>query len=139
MNNQIRTALTTLSFAGMFCGVMLRGQTVRSEVASVPFAFHVGTAAMPAGTYSAIQSNTPGIVRLQNQATGRSVMASAAIPASGKAGQSKLTFHCYDHRCFLAEIWYGDEANGHGLAKSSPERELMASGQAPQLTYVAMR
>ena len=139
MNNQIRTALTTLGFAGLFCGVVLHAQSYRSEVATVPFAFHVGTAVMPSGTYSAIQSNSPAVVRLQNQATGKSVLAAAQIPMSGKAGQSKLAFRCYDHRCFLAEIWYADETNGHALPKSSPERELMASGQAPQLTYVAMR
>ena len=53
MNNQIRTALTTLGFAGLFCGVMLRAQNLKSEIANVPFAFQVGSAVMPAGTYSA--------------------------------------------------------------------------------------
>ena len=139
MNDQIRTALTTLGFAGLVCSAMLRGQDLRTEVATVPFAFHVGTAVMPAGTYSAVQSATPTVVRLQNRATGRSVLASASIPTSGKGGQSKLAFRCYDHRCFLAEIWYADEPNGHALHKSSTERELRASGPAPQLTYVAMR
>ena len=139
MNNQIRTALTTLGFAGLFCGVMLRAQNLKSETANVPFAFHVGSAVMPAGQYSAIESNTPGVVRMENRATGKSVMAGAFVSKSGKGGQSKLAFRCYDHRCFLAEIWYADEDNGHALPTTARERELVASHQEPKLTYVAMR
>ncbi len=139
MNNQIRTALTTLGFAGLFCGVMLRAEDLKSETANVPFAFQVGSAVMPAGNYSAIESNTRGVVRMQNHATGKAVLAGAFIPKSGKAGQSKLTFRCYDNHCFLAEIWYADETNGHVLPTSARERELMASNQEPKLTYVAMR
>ena len=139
MNNQIRTALTTLGFAGLFCGVMLRAQNLKSETANVPFTFHVGSAVMPAGKYSAIESNTPGVVRMENRATGKAVMAGAFVPKGGKAGQSKLAFRCYDHRCFLAEIWYADESNGHALPKTAQERELIASHQEPKLTYVAMR
>ena len=139
MNNQIKTALTTLGFAGLFCGVMLRAQSLKSETANVPFAFQVGSAVMPAGKYSATESNTRGVVQMQNQATGKSVIAGAFVPKSGKAGQSKLTFRCYDNRCFLAEIWYADETNGHGLPTTARERELVASHQEPKLTYVAMR
>lgn len=139
MNNQIRTALTTLGFAGLFCGVMLRAENLKSEIAQVPFAFQVGRAVMPAGTYSAIESNTPGVVQMQNRATGKSVVAAAFVPTSGKGGQSKLTFRCYGHRCFLAEIWYADEINGHALPKSAREREMNAYHAEPKLTYVAMR
>lgn len=140
MKNQIRTALTTLGFAGMFCGVMLRAQDAKSETAKVPFAFYVGSASMPAGTYSAIKVNPSGLVRMENRLNGKSVMAAAFLPKNGKSGQSKLAFRCYEsNRCFLSEIWYGDETSGHAVATTTRERELMASHQEPKLTYIAMR
>jgi hypothetical protein len=140
MKNQIKTALKTLGFAGMFCGLMLRAQDAKSEIAKVPFAFHVGAASMPAGTYAAIKVHASGVVRMENRASGKSVMAAAFLPKSGKAGQSKLAFRCYENNgCFLSEIWYADETSGHALATSPRERELMASHQEPQLTYIAMR
>ncbi len=139
MKNQIRTAVAMLGFAGLFCGATMRAEELNSEVANIPFAFQVGSVALPAGTYAAVKINSSGVIRMQNKATGRSVMAAAFVPTDGKAGESKLAFRCYDHRCFLSEIWYADEANGHALKQSARERELVASHAEPQLTYVAMR
>lgn len=139
MNNQIRTALTTLGFAGLFCGIMLRAENLRNETANVPFTFQVGNRVVPAGQYSVVEQNQRGIIQMQNRASGKSVLAAAFIPKSGKGGQSKLSFRCYDKRCFLAEIWYADEPDGHALPMTARERELVASHQEPKLTYVAMR
>ncbi len=139
MKNQIRTAVAMLGFAGLFCGATVRAEDLNRETAKIPFAFQVGSAALPAGTYEAIKVNSSGVIRMQNKATGHSVMAAAFLPTAGKAGQSKLAFRCYDHRCFLAEVWYADEANGHAVKQSARERELVASHAEPKLTYVAMR
>ncbi len=139
MKNQIRTAVAMLGFAGPFCGATMRAEELNREIAKIPFAFQVGSATLPAGTYAAVKLNSSGVIRMQNQATGRSVMAGAFLPTAGKAGQSKLAFRCYNNRCFLSEIWYADEANGHGLKQSARERELVASHAEPKLTYVAMR
>lgn len=139
MNSQTRNALMTLGFTVLMSGAMLYGQTQRSEIADIPFTFQAGAKVMPAGTYSATITGSGSVIQLQERATGKSVMVGAFVAKAGRGNQSKLGFRCYGSRCFLSEVWYADQAAGHGIVKSAREKEIAANAEAPKVVYFASR
>src|SRR5579859_4598114 len=71
--------------------------------ANVPFAFKVGTAQMPAGTYTIRSEVGSNIVTIHNVQAGKSAMAMGRWEAPTK-NSNKLIFHRYGGQYFLSAI-----------------------------------
>jgi hypothetical protein len=93
-----------------------------SEVANVPFDFHVNASTLPAGTYTVSRETGSGITRLRDQ-TGRGIFVATLGADTNKANNPRLTFACYAEDCVLSTIWMPDGL-GYGVAQSRSDKEL---------------
>jgi hypothetical protein len=95
-----------------------------SAKADVPFAFLVGTAQLPAGTY---EIRTVGAgnssIMIQNHETNAAAMSNAGREQPRNAS-AKLVFHRVGNTYFLAEVWRSSSAEGMILPASTQEKEL---------------
>lgn len=111
--------------------------------ATVPFRFHVGAKALPAGEYELTQVLTEGVV-LQNIATGEAAMTiAAAAPPSG-AGATALVFHQYGESYFLSEMSTPDSLRSVGMSKlerqvAAEAKESAENSAGRQDVYIAAR
>lgn len=137
---------TLCRMTGMLALALLGAmQTVRAQepvLVNVPFAFTAGKMTLPAGEYR-VQS-TYGSAALLIQRTDRSVatfVSSIAVAAHERQTQTKLIFHRYGNRYFLAEVWRVGESRGRELQKSSQEKEaaLFARNETPDQVTIAAR
>lgn len=87
----------------------------------VPFAFQVGKASLPAGTYTVSKVADHSIVIRNRQQAGQAALMNYRDRES-KRQSPKLVFHKHGQRYFLAEAWVGDRT-GMELLESERERE----------------
>jgi hypothetical protein len=88
--------------------------------ATVPFAFKVGTAQVPAGTYTVEKDSDTHSIMIRNVKTGAAVLA-FGTPQSPSQKTGKLIFRHVGSQYSLAEIW--GEAGSVGMAISAPKRD----------------
>lgn len=108
--------------------------------ADVPFAFQVGKASLPAGTY-VVSSASDHAIRIQSRDAGAAVLSTYTGEEKLRAENPKMVFHKYDNTYFLVEIWNGDKS-GMKIPESKREKELRASYQGPaseELVVLAMK
>ena len=96
------------------------------SAANVPFEFVAGTTSLPAGHYYISNSTSGGeIVRIRSAKQEASVFSLTTRLNKGTAAEaSKLVFHRYGNRYFLAEIWRAGETEGQKLLKSREEKAI---------------
>ncbi|MCU1303339.1 MAG: hypothetical protein JWQ87_3623 [Candidatus Sulfotelmatobacter sp.] len=99
--------------------------------ADVPFAFRVGSAQLPAGTYK-ISATSDNAIAIGN---GRTTALSSVRRESPRNTGSKLVFHHLGSQYFLAEIWRGADSTGMVIGRSKMEKQLekelqLASGRS---------
>ena len=94
--------------------------------ANVPFDFVAGSKSLPAGHYNITNSTQGGeVVKITSTAKAMSVFNLAMRMNNGRtAKESKLVFHRYGNRYFLAEIWRAGETQGQKLVKSREEKAI---------------
>jgi hypothetical protein len=92
--------------------------------ASVPFAFTVGSAQLPAGTYEVktLGAGNSSIV-IQNHETNAAAMSNAGHEQPRNT-RAKLVFHRVGNQYFLAEIWRNSITEGMILPASRQEKDL---------------
>jgi hypothetical protein len=99
--------------------------------ANVPFAFRVGSATLPAGTYE-ISSAGSAAVSVRNKNVTAAAMSTVRHESAQKT-EDKLIFHRIGGEYFLAEIWTSAGSPGMVIPRSKQEtkleKELLASGQ----------
>jgi hypothetical protein len=102
--------------------------------ADVPFAFSVGSAQLPAGTYD-IRTVGPGnsSIAVQNHETSAAAMSNAGREQPRNASP-KLVFHHVGNTYFLAEVWRSSTAEGMIIPASKQEKELEKELQASNAT-----
>jgi hypothetical protein len=125
-----RNLIGTLSLVALSLLLTATGAAAQSTVhATVPFAFRVGTAQLPAGNYQ-IKAAGQSLIETSNGETMKSVYSQAQSEGPSKTG-AKLVFHHLGSQYFLAEVW-GDAGNqGMTIPASKLERELqIARGPA---------
>src|SRR5262249_36532270 len=107
--------------------------------ADVPFAFAVGKTALPAGEYRIDSLGTENrvlLIRSMDQNAQASTISNTGRSLE-KSDQTKLVFHRYGDRYFLAEIWVQGYSSGHQLPQSKREKEFMAARRVPDKITVA--
>jgi hypothetical protein len=121
MKRNLFTILSLVVMAVMFNATGAYAQSFAR--ADVPFAFNVGAAQLPAGTYEVkVLSESPYEIRIQNSQTRASAL-SIARSQGAPNGESKLVFHRIGTQYFLSEIWR-DSAGGMVVPTSKQEEEL---------------
>ena len=108
--------------------------------ASIPFAFEVGNARLPAGQYE-INTITTGAGTFQTvrQLDDASVIHFFTISVAPRDRNSKpeLVFHRYGNEYFLSQIWNGD-GSGRQLIASRREKTAARDGAAIEIA-IALR
>jgi hypothetical protein len=90
--------------------------------ANVPFAFHVGSQQLPAGTY-VVKPIGLSTMAIQNAQATAGALSSFGSNCEG-GSVAKLVFHRLGDEYFLAEIWRGAGTSGMVIARSKQEKSL---------------
>jgi len=119
-----RNLITILSLVVMSLTFNVTGAYAQSFAkADVPFAFNVGTAQLPAGTYEVgVISPSANQILIRNSET-KAAALSIARRESTRTMDSKLVFHRIGTQYFLAEVWRGSDA-GLIVPTSKHEQDL---------------
>jgi len=126
--------------------IMAAAQVARAQqavIVNVPFDFTAGDTKLPAGEYKVGNAGNGSPVLLMIARVDRSeAILVASNPAQTNKAQldSKLVFHKYGDRYFLAQVWTAGSDRGRELMKSSAEKEIALSARndkPEQITLVA--
>lgn len=118
----------TLLMASICWGVVLAmvpafAQDARVQV-KVPFEFSVSGKTFPAGDYRIVTEQHQ--VRIQDDRGWTVATALANSTTNGTIREdAAVTFHCYDKRCFLSEVWSSEQDNGLEVNTSRAEAALV--------------
>ncbi|HET6889760.1 MAG TPA: hypothetical protein VFH31_01555 [Pyrinomonadaceae bacterium] len=120
------TMLTLIVTVAFVTAVASANAQSRAVVANIPFEFTVGEKALPTGQYmvrAATQGSNAMVV--ENRRSGKAaIRLSNPIHKLNASEETKLVFHRYGARYFLAEIWVGGETSGCQLLKSKEEKTI---------------
>ena len=118
-----RNLISILSLVVMSLMFNATGANAQSYVkADVPFAFNVGMAQLPAGTYQ-IRVVGQNEIMIQNGGSKAAALSSARRDPPRNT-KSKLVFHRIGNQYFLAEVWKRSEG-GLIVPTSKHEKDLM--------------
>jgi hypothetical protein len=98
-------------------------------VATVPFAFNVGTTQMPAGTYRIAVQPLDSSITIQNCNTTATIFSHGQKEYPGKKSE-KLVFRQVNQQYFLTEIWGEQGSDGMILKAPKPDARLEVASQA---------
>jgi hypothetical protein len=126
MRSRTFSIVTTATLLALVLAVgSAMAQTSVTLKADIPFEFHAGKTAMPAGEYT-VQFLTAGnaltVARIDR--TAQAMVLTNAAEGNPASDVSKLVFRKYGDRYFLAQIWTLGSTRGHELPVSKTEREL---------------
>ena len=134
----MKTRLICSLAAALLAAAGLYAQSSQTLVANVPFGFHVGSAALPAGEYSVDMRAAPGFVRLVS-ADHKSMAIIGTFPTQTLKynEQGKLVFNRYGDNYFLSQVW-PPGVTGREIGKSNREKEMASNaGQPARETLLA--
>ena len=127
-----RNLIGTLSLVGMSLLLNVSGADAQSAAhANVPFAFNVGGAQLPAGSYRITFEDATGMVRIRNSTTGVTALSLGQRDYPGDKSW-KLVFQHPGNGYFLTQIC-GAHGSG-GVKLRAPKRATkleIASRQSP--------
>lgn len=134
--------MLVMALALATAAVSANGQSLQAR-ASVPFDFIVGDKTLPAGDYRVHSMNASGDALKIGSASSNQAAVRLTMQASGSSKCSKLVFHRYGERYFLAEVWTDGGSQGRQLNKGRQERAIEKEGariatlrgQVPQHIY----
>jgi hypothetical protein len=126
-----RNLIGTLSLVVLAVLISSTGAFAQSYAkANVPFAFAVGSAQLPAGSYeikTVGQGNSSVVI--QNDESSAAAMSTAGREQPRNTS-AKLVFHRVGNTYFLAEVWRSSTAEGMIIPTSKQEKELEKELQA---------
>ena len=102
--------------------VSASAQTVPLK-ANIPFNFIVSKAELPAGEYTLQSLGTAMLIRSMDSQITKLVLPNACASLQSSE-TTKLVFHRYGDRYFLAQVWAAGANRGRELPKSSRETEV---------------
>ena len=126
-----------LGLSLLLIGTVAYARNVNLKV-NVPFDFVVNGAMLPSGEYS-VQGLALGNAISIRKAdyTAKALVLGTRCQSPKTSEKSKLVFHRYGNRYFLAQIWMAGENAGLELAKSRVETEIAQSRTAEEVVLVA--
>jgi hypothetical protein len=131
-------AVAALAVVAAFVPTTSRAQVATK--ADVPFSFQAGDKTMSPGEYKIgranIGSGTMQVIE-RTDSTKRSYLSTSSMEQDVPNGGARLVFHCYNHDCFLYEVWNGS-GTGWKLFESNREKELAQNSVNIQLAVVTV-
>jgi hypothetical protein len=125
MTRQFIKGMTMLLLIVALAFVTAVASANAQSIANVPFDFVAGGKSMAAGHYNVSNSTTGGeIVRISSSSNETAFSLATKLNNGRPAQKSKLVFHRYGNRYFLAEIWKAGDSQGQKLVKSREERAV---------------
>jgi hypothetical protein len=100
--------------------------------ATVPFAFHNGSARLPAGVYR-VEIESEHVILLRGQSRSGFIMANPAS-ATSPTSLGKLVFIRYGDQYYLSEIWPQGSESGERCVKTRQEKEAKLAANRIQPT-----
>jgi hypothetical protein len=134
----MKKQLNLLGLGLLLVTALAYAETVNMKV-NIPFNFVVGGATLPSGEYTVQGLGNSGnaiSIRKLDQ-TAKSLTLAIRCESSKTPEQSKLVFHRYGDRYFLAKIWMAGDNAGHELPKSRREAEVAMDYPAQEVVLVA--
>jgi hypothetical protein len=129
MTTHVRTVAATVTLSLLVTALAVHAQSYGLR-ARIPFAFTVGTAALPSGTYTIQRADFgQGILMIRNLNQGAMVLSQKGH-GSGVPGKPRFVFRRYGRQYFLREVWFA-EAGGYALPETRQERD--AASEATKL------
>lgn len=128
MKRQILKSFTMLMITVALAALTVQAQSANQMKATIPFSFHIGNQALPAGEYT---------VRYVNQDSGKTALLFKSV--DGKTSRivnmntaqknerevkASLVFNQYGNSYFLSEVWTGADQYGLSLPPSRAERQI---------------
>jgi hypothetical protein len=118
-----RIATIALSLAATLIATGTAFAQNHSVKATVPFNFTVGSASLPAGTYTFKAVNSDGtLLGLSSQEQKVAMIVMGQADANGAAQNGKMIFHKYGDRYFLSGIQYANSASQIHFSPSKTEK-----------------
>jgi len=117
-----RNVIGILALVVMSLMLNAAAQAQSAVKANVPFAFKVGSAQLPAGTYL-IHTVGAGAIEIRNGQTSTGALSLVRREYQSSSG-AKLVFHHVADQYFLAEIWKGAGTNGMVITPTKQEKSL---------------
>ncbi|MEA2172893.1 MAG: hypothetical protein QOD00_485 [Blastocatellia bacterium] len=129
-----------ISLAFITAVVTANAQSTSRLKAQVPFEFMVGDQKLPAGTYniSPLLGQTDAGIILKNAKSSAAAMR-LTTNIVGRAPQTKLVFHKYANRYYLAEVWDATEVGRQlrtSTSEKAMERELARNNSEPETVTI---
>ena len=131
----LATKLFLTVAAACVLGSSLNAQSYKIS-ANIPFAFHAGKTALPAGQYVAQKPFETQVQSLVSP-NGGSIAVASMNNMTDTKDQARLVFHRYGSEYFLSEIWNG-KGTGVRLQPSRAEREAKETGAANRADEVTV-
>ena len=105
---------------------------------NIPFSFHVGKSAMPAGMYTLQNGKTAKGILTVRADSGAGTINIGTIPdyPSNPPAAGKLVFHKYGEEYFLYQVWTPGSDRVARLHESPREADLVAKGKNPDETVL---
>lgn len=121
----------------LLIGTVAYGREVNMNV-TVPFDFTVNGATLPSGEYSVQGLGLGNAISIRNADHSANTLALATRCEGRKTSEkSKLVFHRYGNRYFLAQIWMAGDNAGKELPKTRLETEIAQNRTADEVVLVA--
>ena len=137
---------TVCRITGMLALALLATQVGRAQepvLANIPFAFTAGDTALPAGEYRVekMRDNSSAVLIRCTEGSPAIIVMTLPASANGPQEKTKLIFHGYGNRYFLAQIWSAGSSRGLELPKSPKEKEqgLLARNETPDQVMIVAR
>ena len=136
----MKKQLFVLLGLGLLVGMSAYAQTVNLK-ADVPFNFIISGATLPAGEYTMQELETGSVIAVRGPNPKASLFVlSHRCSSTDAAKQSKLVFHRYGDRYFLAQLWVAGSDSGRQLPKSPREMEVARDYTVQDVVlYAALR
>ena len=134
----MKKQLNLLGLGLLLMSALAYADTVTMKV-NIPFSFNVGKATMPAGEYSVRGLGPEGnVISIRNSDKAEySLTLALACQSLKTPEQSKLVFHRYGDRYFLAQIWTAGKNWGREFPKSRRETEMALDYQVQKVVLLA--
>jgi hypothetical protein len=138
-----RKTFLALAMLGAMAAIGIGSASAQDKIrATIPFAFNVGSKALPAGDYELQRLNGQTMVIRELGASQAALALTMATDSKSGEGEASLVFNRYGQDSFLSEILTPD--GGRVVSKSKAERRAAAraaesaeNATQPRVIYVA--
>ena len=103
----------------------------------VPFSFVAGEKVLTAGEYHITEDSTPGVLQVWGSDRKTILVLAGSIETLDASTQTKIVFHRYENRYFLAQLWVEGENGGRNLPIGRQEREMARKSDPESMVVIA--